>query len=48
MSLCKKVFSVSFGPGLDSLSPARRWRHAAGSHAWLPKKMGARASGEAG
>ena len=34
------------------MSPARSWlssSHAAGSHDWLPpKKMGARASGEAG
>ena len=31
----KKGFTVGFGPGLDSLSPARSWRsasHAAGSH----------------
>ena len=41
MSVCKRVFSVGFGPGLDSMSPARSWRsaiHAAGSHDWLPKK----------
>ena len=33
------VFNVDFGPGLDSMSPARSWRsasHAAGS----PKKLG--------
>ena len=44
MSGCKRVFSVGFGPGLDSVSPTRSWRsasHAAGSHDWLPKKMGA-------
>ena len=41
MSVCKRVFSVGFGPGLNSLSPARSWRsagHAAGSHDWLPRK----------
>lgn len=41
-------FSVLFGPGLDSMSPARRRHtasHAAGSsHDWLPKKIGCRAS----
>ena len=40
MSVCKRVFSVGFGPGLDSMSPARSWRfasHDAGSHDWLPK-----------
>ena len=39
--MCKRVFSVGFGPGLDS--PAMSWRsasHAAGSHDWLPKKTG--------
>ena len=43
MSVCKRVFSVGFGPGLDSMSPARSWHsasHAAGSHDWLPKKTG--------
>ena len=34
MSVCKRVFSVGFGPGLDSMSPARR------SHGWLPQKTG--------
>ena len=32
-------FSVGFGPGLDSMSPARSKRsssHTAGSHGWLP------------
>ena len=46
MSACKRVFTVGFGPGLDSMSPARSWRsasHATGSHDWLPKKLGARA-----
>ena len=40
--MCKRVFSVGFGPGLDSISPARSWRsanHAAGSHDWLPQKI---------
>ena len=49
--MCKRGFSVGFGPGLDPMSPARNWRsasHAAGSHDWLPQKMGAWASGEAG
>ena len=39
MSVCKRIFSVGFGPGLDSMSPARSWRsasHAAGSHDWGP------------
>ena len=43
MSVCKRVFSVGFGPGLDLMSTARSWRsasHAAGSHDWLPKKWG--------
>ena len=26
VSVCKRVFSVGFGPGLDSMSPARSWR----------------------
>ena len=26
MSVCKRVFSVGFGPGLDSMLPARSWR----------------------
>ena len=41
MSVCKRVVSVGFGPGLDS--PARGWcsaSHGAGSHDWLPKKTG--------
>ena len=46
------VFSVGFGPGLDSMSPARSRRsasHVVGTHGWLPpKKLSARASGEAG
>ena len=39
--MCEKVFSVGFGPGLDSMSPARSRRfasHAAGTHGWLPPK----------
>ena len=51
MRVCVRVFSVGFGPGLDSMSPARSRRsasHAAGTHGWLPKKLGGRASGEAG
>ena len=38
-----RVFSVGFGPGLDSMSPARSRRsasHAAGTHGWLPQKTG--------
>ena len=41
MSVCNRVFSVGFGPGLDSMSPARSWRsasHAVGSHDWFPQK----------
>ena len=41
--MCVRVFSVGFGPGLDSMSPARSRRsasHAAGSHGWLPQKTG--------
>ena len=41
--MCERVFSVGFGPGLDSMSPARS-RHsasyAAGTHGWLPQKIG--------
>ena len=51
MRVCERVFSVSFGPGLDSMSPARSRRsgsHVAGTHGWLPKKLGGLASGEAG
>ena len=39
--MCVRVFSVGFGPGLDSMSPARSRRsasHAAGTHGWLPQK----------
>ena len=38
VSVCVRVFSVGFGPGLDSMSPARSRRsasHAAGTHGWL-------------
>ena len=41
MRACERVFSVGFGPGLDSMSPARSRRsasHAAGTHGWLPPK----------
>ena len=41
--VCVGVFSVGFGPGLDSMSPARSRRsasHAAGTHGRLPKKTG--------
>ena len=41
--MCVRVFSVGFGPGLDSMSPARSRHstsHAAGTHGWLPKKTG--------
>ena len=41
--VCVRVFSVGFGPGLDSMSPARSRRsasHAAGTHGWLPQKTG--------
>ena len=35
MSVYKRIFSVGFGPGLDSMSTAKSWRsasHASGSH----------------
>ena len=41
MRVCERVFSVGFGPGLDSMSPARSRRsasHVAGTHGWLPQK----------
>ena len=41
--MCVRVFSVGFGPGLDSMSPARSRRsasHAAGTHGWPPQKTG--------
>ena len=43
MRVCERVFSVGFGSELNSMSPARsrRW-------AGCPKKLGGRASGEAG
>ena len=36
--MCKRVFSVGFGPGLDSMSPPQ----GAGDphHGWLPQKTG--------
>ena len=43
--MCVRVFSVGFGPGLDSMSPARSRRsasHVAGTHGWLPQKTGRR------
>ena len=52
LSACERVFSVGFGPGLDSMSPARSRlsaSHAAGTHGWLSKKkLGGWASGKAG
>ena len=41
--MCVRVLSVGFGPGLDSMSPARSRRsasHVAGTHGWLPQKTG--------
>ena len=41
--MCERVFSVGFGPGLDSMSPVRSRRsasHAARTHGWLPQKTG--------
>ena len=43
MSVCKRVFSVGFDPGLDSMYPAMSWRsvsHATWWHDWLPQKTG--------
>ena len=37
--MCERSFSVGFGPGLYSMSPARSKRsasHAAWTHGWLP------------
>ena len=39
--MCVRVFSVGFGPELDSMSPARSRRsasHVVGTHGWLPQK----------
>ena len=39
--MCVRIFSVGFGPGLDSMSPARSRRsasHVAETHGWLPQK----------
>ena len=41
MRVCERVFSVGFGPGLDSMSPAKSRcsaSHTAGTHGWLPQK----------
>ena len=50
--MCERVFSVGFGSGLDSMSPARSRRsasHAVETDDWLSqKKLGGRCSGEAG
>ena len=50
--MCMKGFLVLFFcPGLNSMSLTRCRRsasHAAGTHGWLPKKLGGPASGEAG
>ena len=43
LSACKRVFSVGFGPGLDSMSPARSGALPAmlrGLMAGFPKKTG--------
>ena len=43
MRVCERIFSVGFGPGLDSMSPARSRRsasHASGTHSWRPRKTG--------
>ena len=43
MRVCERVFIVGFGPGLDSMTPARSRHsasHAAGTHGWLPPKNG--------
>ena len=43
MSECKRVFSVGFGPGLDSMCFVRSWcfgSYDAGSHDWLSKNWG--------
>ena len=43
MRVCERVFSVGFGPGLDSMSPARSRHaasHAAGTRGWLPQTTG--------
>ena len=37
----ERAFSAGFGPGLDSMSPARSRcsaSHAVGTHGWLPQK----------
>ena len=51
MRVCERIFSVSFSPGLDSMSPVRRRRsasHVAGIQGWHPKthkKLGGRNRG---
>ena len=47
--MCVRVFSVGFGPGLDSMFPARSRRsasHAVGAR--FPKKLGGRRGGVGG
>ena len=49
VSVCKIVFSVGFGHGLDPMSPAGALPAMLRSRmTGFPKKLGARASGEAG
>ena len=51
MRVCVGVFSVGFGPGLYSMSPEGVGAPPAmlrGRTAGFPKKLGGRASGEAG
>ena len=40
MRVCVRVFSVGFGPGLDSMSPARSRRSASHARRSFPKKTG--------
>ena len=42
MRVCERVFSAGFGPGLDSMSPARSMM------ADFPKKLGGRRDGVGG
>ena len=50
--VCERVFSVGFGPGLESISPARSVgappAMLEGHTAGFPQKLGGRASGEVG
>ena len=54
MRVCERIFSVGFGPGLDSMSPAKSRRSARapamlrGRTAGFPKILCGRAYGEAG